>query len=220
MTRISGKRGGAVTVFIALALVLVFGLVSCTSSGGISPTVAGTLIGAGVGAGLGAVIGNESGHAGEGAAIGAVSGALVGGAIGYAFERQEQQFNDMGYETSRSGNRMTAYFPNDTLFAYDSAELQPGAYSELQRIAGVINSDPSVSVIVEGHTDSDGTREYNQLLSERRANAVRSALISYGVDPRRITAYGYGEDRPIVPNDSDYNKQRNRRVELIMVGSS
>lgn len=220
MKRIYKKKGGGVVVFLALVLALVFGLASCTSSGGISPTVAGTLIGAGVGAGLGAVIGNESGHAGEGAAIGALSGALVGGAIGYAFERQEQQFNDMGYETSRSGNRMTAYFPNDVLFAYDSYELLPGAYSELQRVAGIINSDPSVSVIIEGHTDSDGTREYNQLLSERRANAVRSALISYGVDPRRITAYGYGEDRPIVPNDSAHNKQTNRRVEVIMVGSS
>ena len=220
MKRIYEKKGGGAVVFLVLVLALVFGMASCTSSGGISPTVAGTLIGAGVGAGLGAVIGNESGHAGEGAAIGAVSGALVGGAIGYAFERQEQQFNDMGYETSHSGNRMTAYFPNDVLFAYDSYELLPGAYSELQRVAGIINSDPSVSVIIEGHTDSDGTREYNQLLSERRANAVRSALISYGVDPRRITAYGYGEDRPIVPNDSTHNKQTNRRVEVIMVGSS
>jgi len=66
-------------------------------------------------------------------------------------------------------------------------------------VAGVINSDPGTSVIVEGHTDSDGTREYNQVLSERRANAVRTVLISYGVDPRRITAYGYGEDRPAGP---------------------
>jgi len=220
MKRIYRKKGTGAVVFLVLALALVFGLTSCTSSGGISPTVAGTLIGAGVGAGLGAIIGNESGHAGEGAAIGAVSGALVGGAIGYAFERQEQQFNEMGYETSHSGNRMTAYFPNDVLFAYDSAELLPGAYSELQRVAGIINSDPSVSVIIEGHTDSDGTREYNQMLSERRANAVRNALISYGVDPRRITAYVYGEDRPMVPNDTSYNKQRNRRVEVIMVGSS
>jgi len=201
----------------AVGTVLVFMVTACTSSGGLTKTGGGALLGAAVGAGLGAAIGSTTGHAGEGAAIGAVSGALIGGAIGYALEKQEQDLKNMGYETSRNGNRVTAYFPNDTLFATGSAELMPGAYAELQRVAGVINSDPSVSVIVEGHTDSDGTREYNQVLSERRANAVRTALISYGVDPRRITAYGYGEDRPLVPNDTAYNKQRNRRVEITLI---
>ncbi len=204
----------------ALSTAVVFLLVGCAPGGGLTKTGSGVLIGTVVGAGIGAAIGSTSGHAGEGAAIGAVSGALVGGAIGYALEKQEQDLKNMGYETSRNGNRVTAYFPNDTLFASGSAELMPGAYAELQRVAGVINSDPSVSVIVEGHTDSDGTREYNQVLSERRANAVRTALISYGVDPRRITAYGYGEDRPLVPNDTAYNKQRNRRVEITLISPS
>jgi outer membrane protein OmpA-like peptidoglycan-associated protein len=204
----------------ALSTALVFLVVGCAPGGGLTKTGSGVLIGTVVGAGLGAAIGSTTGHAGEGAAIGAVSGALVGGVIGYALEKQEQDLKNMGYETSRNGNRVTAYFPNDTLFASGSADLMPGAYSELQRVAGVINSDPSVSVIVEGHTDSDGTREYNQVLSERRANAVRTALISYGVDPRRITAYGYGEDRPLVPNDTAYNKQRNRRVEITLISPS
>ncbi len=202
---------------LVLSTVLVFLFVGCAPGGGLTKTGSGVVIGTIVGAGLGAAIGSTTGHAGEGAAIGAVSGALVGGAIGYALEKQEQDLRNMGYETSRNGNRVTAYFPNDTLFATGKAELMPGAYAELQRVAGVINSDPSVSVIVEGHTDSDGTREYNQVLSERRANAVRTALISYGVDPRRITAYGYGEDRPLVPNDTAYNKQRNRRVEITLI---
>jgi outer membrane protein OmpA-like peptidoglycan-associated protein len=205
---------------LVLSTILIFLFVGCTPEGGLTKTGSGVLIGTVVGAGIGAAIGSSTGHAGEGAAIGAVSGALVGGAIGYALERQEQDLRNMGYETSRNGNRVTAYFPNDTLFATGSAELMPGAYAELQRVAGVINSDLSVSVIVEGHTDSDGTREYNQVLSERRANAVRTALISYGVDPRRITAYGYGEDRPLVPNDTAYNKQRNRRVEITLVSSA
>lgn len=205
---------------LALSTVLVFLFVGCAPGGGLTKTGSGVLIGTIVGAGLGAAIGSTTGHAGEGAAIGAVSGALVGGVIGYALEKQEQDLKNMGYETSRNGNRVTAYFPNDTLFATGRAELMPGAYAELQRVAGVINSDPSVSVIIEGHTDSDGTREYNQVLSERRANAVRTALISYGVDPRRITAYGYGEDRPLVPNDTGYNKQRNRRVEITLISSA
>ncbi len=218
MNRIYNNKG--LLSFLAISTVVVFALVGCTESGGLTKTAGGALIGGLVGAGLGAAIGSTTGNAGEGAAIGAVSGALVGGAIGYALERQEQDLKNMGYETSRNGNRLTAYFPNDTLFATGKADLMPGAYAELQRVAGVINSDPGISVIIEGHTDSDGTREYNQVLSERRANAVRTALISYGVDPRRITAYGYGEDRPLVPNDTAYNKQRNRRVEIIMVSSS
>ncbi len=201
----------------ALSTALIFLFVGCAPGGGLTKTGSGVVIGTIVGAGLGAAIGSTTGHAGEGAAIGAVSGALVGGAIGYALEKQEQDLKNMGYETSRNGNRVTAYFPNDTLFSTGSADLMPGAYAELQRVAGVINSDSSVSVIIEGHTDSDGTRQYNQVLSERRANAVRTALISYGVDPRRITAYGYGEDRPLVPNDTGYNKQRNRRVEITLI---
>jgi outer membrane protein OmpA-like peptidoglycan-associated protein len=204
--------------FWALGTVLAFVVAGCAPGGGLTKTGTGAILGTIAGAGLGAAIGSTTGHAGEGAAIGAVSGALIGGAIGYALEKQEQDLRNMGYDTSRNGNRVTAYFPNDTLFATGSTELQPGAYHELQRVAGVINSDPSTSVIVEGHTDSDGTREYNQLLSERRANAVRTALVSYGVDPRRITAYGYGEDRPLVPNDTAYNKQRNRRVEITLIG--
>ncbi len=215
MNRIRRKEG--FSSFLLLATALIFVLVSCAPGGGLTKTESGALIGGLVGAGLGAAIGSASGNAGTGAAIGAASGVIVGGAIGYALERQEQDLRDMGYETSRNGNRLTAYFPNDTLFATGSAELMPGAYAELSRVAGIINDDPSTSVIVEGHTDSDGTREYNQILSELRANAVRTALVSYGVDPRRITAYGYGEDRPLVPNDTPYNKQRNRRVEATIV---
>jgi len=218
MNRIVYKNRGLVS-FLALSAVLVLISVGCAPGGGLTKTGGGVLIGAALGAGIGAAIGSASGHTGEGAAIGAVSGALVGGAIGYALERQEQDLNRMGYETSRNGNQLRAYFPNDTLFASGSAELKPGAYAELQRIAGVLNDDRSTSVIVEGHTDSDGTREYNQVLSERRANAVRTALISYGVDPRRIQGYGYGEDRPLVDNDTGYNKQRNRRVEIVIVSS-
>jgi outer membrane protein OmpA-like peptidoglycan-associated protein len=212
------KRGLA--LFLALSAAVAFASVSCTPEGGLSKTGAGILLGGLIGAGAGAAIGSATGHAGEGAAIGAGIGAVTGGVIGYALERQEQQFREMGYDTSRNGNRLTAYFPNDTLFASGSAELMPGAYAELQRIAGVINDDRSTSVIVEGHTDSDGSNEYNQLLSERRANAVRTALISYGVDPRRITAYGYGETRPLVNNDTAYNKARNRRVEITIVSSA
>lgn len=203
--------------YMTFGAVLVLLVAACAPGGGLTKTGTGVVLGTIAGAGLGAAIGSATGNAGTGAAIGAVSGALIGGAIGYALEKQEQDLRNMGYETSRNGDRVTAYFPNDTLFAVGSAELMPGAYAELQRVAGVINSDPGTSVIVEGHTDSDGTREYNQVLSERRANAVRTALISYGVDPRRITAYGYGEDRPLVPNDTAYNKQRNRRVEITLI---
>jgi outer membrane protein OmpA-like peptidoglycan-associated protein len=212
------KRG--FVLFLALAAAVALASVSCTPEGGLSKTGTGVLLGGLIGAGAGAAIGSATGHTGEGAAIGAGVGMLAGGAIGYALERQEQDLRNMGYETSRNGNNLTAYFPNDTLFATGSAEIMPGGYAELQRVAGVINSDRSTSVIVEGHTDSDGTAEYNQVLSERRANAVRTALISYGVDPRRITAYGYGETRPLVSNDTAYNKQRNRRVEITIVSSA
>jgi outer membrane protein OmpA-like peptidoglycan-associated protein len=184
---------------------VIFVLIGCAPSGGLTKSETGAVAGGVVGAPIVAAIGSASVNAG------------TGGAIGYALETQEQDLRNMGYETSHNGNRLTAYFPNDALFAAGSAELLPGALAELSRVAGIINDDPSTSVIVEGHTDSDGTLEYNQILSELRANAVRTALVSCGVDPRRIAAYGYGEDRPPVSNGTPYNRQRNRRLEVTIL---
>lgn len=102
-------------------------------------------------------------------------------------------------------------------FDYDSDKLRPDHYSEIERVAEFMDENPQTSAQLEGHTDSRGTEAYNQALSERRAYAVRDYLIDESdIDPRRITAVGYGESRPAATNDTDSGRQRNRRVEAII----
>ncbi len=92
--------------------------------------------------------------------------------------------------------------------------LQSTSYPTLNRIAEAANRCPEVVVEIEGHTDSEGTPERNQRLSDRRANAVRDYLTKAGVAPDRLTAIGYGQDRNIAPNDTPENRAKNRRIEF------
>jgi len=104
-------------------------------------------------------------------------------------------------------------FDAAVLFAFDSAELRPDARVELDRAANVLAPrDDLVRIDVEGHTDSMGPDDYNQRLSERRANTVADYLASKGIDRDRMRVIGYGESRPKVANDTPANRQQNRRV--------
>lgn len=181
----------------------------------------GTAIGAGTGAAVGAVLGQVIGGDTEGTLIGAGIGAAVGGLAGNQFgrymDRQEQELrNAIAASEAASIHReqdiLRATFKSEAYFDYDSAQLKPGAYPELRRIAGVLNRYPQTTIEVGGHTDSRGTEEYNQSLSKRRADAVKNELILNGVSAQRIRAVGYGESRPI---SSDHSM--NRRVEIIIV---
>ena len=102
-------------------------------------------------------------------------------------------------------------------FDFDSDALRPNHYSEIERVADFMEAHPATSAQLEGHTDSRGSEAYNQALSERRAYAVRDYLIDEAdIDPRRITAVGYGEGRPVASNDTDSGRQRNRRVNAVI----
>jgi outer membrane protein OmpA-like peptidoglycan-associated protein len=104
----------------------------------------------------------------------------------------------------------------DVLFATGKAELQPGAMSTIERLAEFLEEYPNKSVLIEGHTDSVGSEAFNQGLSERRAMAVKTALIQADVDPARINTVGYGETRPIADNDTSAGRLKNRRVEIVI----
>lgn len=100
-------------------------------------------------------------------------------------------------------------------FAFDRADIAPESDDLLREIAQVINDNPQITRIrIEGHTDDEGTADYNQDLSERRANAVLERLIENGVDPERIVAAGFGLTRPIADNGNDEGRALNRRVEF------
>lgn len=107
---------------------------------------------------------------------------------------------------------------SDVLFASGQYNLQPGAREKLAKIAGIVLSHPGLQLEVEGHTDSVGAEEYNQRLSERRADAVRAYLLQNGVTREGITAHGFGETRPVTSNDTAVDRQHNRRVEIVVTG--
>jgi outer membrane protein OmpA-like peptidoglycan-associated protein len=102
-------------------------------------------------------------------------------------------------------------------FDYDKAELQPSSFPELDRAARLVKESATMRVEIAGYTDSKGSDEYNQQLSERRANAVRNYLLSKNIDAVRIVAKGYGKQNPVASNETDAGRAENRRVEFVIV---
>lgn len=106
---------------------------------------------------------------------------------------------------------------SDVSFRTDSADLTPDARANLTRLAGFLQANPDRDVVIEGHTDSTGRSGYNLDLSMRRAQAVRSYLIASGVRATRLQANGFGEGYPIASNQTEFGRQRNRRVEMLVM---
>ena len=106
----------------------------------------------------------------------------------------------------------------DVLFAFGKYDLRPAAREALAKLSGIVLGHPGLKLSVEGYTDSIGSDEVNQTLSERRAGAVRDYLVQQGVDPGSITATGFGKSNPVASNDTNEGRQQNRRVEIIISG--
>src|ERR1700674_3196045 len=109
---------------------------------------------------------------------------------------------------------------SDVLFDTGKYSLKPGAREKLAKIGGIVLAHPGLKLAVEGHTDSIGSDEYNQQLSEQRANSVRGYLVSQGVSADAITALGFGKTRPVTDNNTAVGRQQNRRVELVVSGET
>jgi outer membrane protein OmpA-like peptidoglycan-associated protein len=108
----------------------------------------------------------------------------------------------------------------DVVFETGKADLKPGAAERLRPLAQYLAANPDVKVRVDGHTDAQGSDSYNQDLSERRAQAIRTALSSMSIDPSRIQAIGHGESSPLADNKTATGRQQNRRVEITLMGQN
>jgi len=107
---------------------------------------------------------------------------------------------------------------SDVLFDTGKYTLRPVAREKLAKLSGIVLAYPSLKLEVEGHTDSVGTDDYNQHLSEDRANAVRDFLVHEGITSSSIAARGFGESQAVATNDTAAGRQQNRRVELVVSG--
>ena len=132
-------------------------------------------------------------------------------------ERLRDQLNVI-LETRESARGLIVNM-SDVLFDSGRATLRPGAREKLAKVAGIVLAYPGLRLEVEGHTDSVGPADYNQDLSERRANAVRSFLIDQGMPSNTIAARGFGMTQPVATNGTSAGRQENRRVELVVSGS-
>jgi outer membrane protein OmpA-like peptidoglycan-associated protein len=109
---------------------------------------------------------------------------------------------------------------SDVLFDTGKYSLKPGAREKLAKVAGILLAYPGLTIEVDGHTDSVGSDEFNQTLSEQRAASVRDYLVQQGVSANAVTAKGFGKTQPIASNDSSAGRLMNRRVELVVSGDA
>jgi len=131
-------------------------------------------------------------------------------------ERLRKQLN-LILETRESARGLIVNI-SDVLFDFNKYTLKPGAREKMAKVAGILLAYPGLKIQVEGHTDSVGSDEYNQKLSEARANAVREYLAAQNVPSANITAVGLGKADPVASNDTAAGRQKNRRVELVVSG--
>ena len=181
-------------------------------------TKQGTAVGAAAGAAAGSAIGNKSDNTRTGAVAGAVVGGVIGAVVGRRMDKQQAELEQIeGVEVQRpSEDTLNVNLRNEILFDFDSASLRSESRETLRELAGVLARYPDQSVSVAGHTDSVGSDDYNQNLSEQRAAAVKDFLVAQGVPRSRVAAYGYGETRPVSSNTSADGRQLNRRVQVFI----
>ena len=178
--------------------------------------------GAGIGAAAGAVVGLlTKGDKLQNALIGAGVGALAGGGVGYYMDVQEaklrQKLEGTGVSVTRVGDNITLNLPSSITFPTNSADLNAQFYNALGGVAMVLKEYNKTVIEVAGHTDSTGSDQYNQQLSERRASSVANYLVGQGITQQRLLTVGAGETHPVASNDTEAGRAQNRRVEMTIV---
>lgn len=207
---------------VVAAVVLAFGACSTVNPYTQETQTSKAAKGAGIGAAAGAVVGLlTKGDKLQNALIGAGVGALAGGGVGYYMDVQEKKLRDRmagtGVTVTRNGDNITLNMPSSITFALNSADLNAQFYNALDGVSMVLKEYNKTVIEVAGHTDSSGSDQYNQQLSQRRASSVAGYLSSHGVDQQRLITIGAGEAHPVASNDTEPGRAANRRVELTIV---
>ena len=210
--------------FFVMLLAGVFTFQSCattdpyTGEQKTSKATWGAVIGAAGGAAVGALTGDDSKERRKRALIGAGIGGVSGGAVGAYMDRQEaalrEQLRGSGVSVTRSEDRIILNMPGHITFAVDSAGIDADFYDVLNAVSLVLEEYDQTLVAITGHTDNTGPVDYNQRLSERRAESVARYLQSQGIDPMRLMPQGMGIHAPIATNETAQGRQQNRRVEI------
>jgi len=199
------------SVGVLLVVVLLLGVISCASN-----QAKGTVIGAAAGGVVGGLIGKKAGNTAAGAIIGAVLGGAAGNYIGNYMDKQADEMKQdiAGAKIERIGEGIKITFDSGLLFDVNKASLKTASRDNLKNLAIILNKYEDTEIVLEGHTDSDGSEEHNRQLSRSRANSVANYLQSLKVKETRFTVMGYGESQPVASNETVEGKQINRRVEV------
>jgi outer membrane protein OmpA-like peptidoglycan-associated protein len=204
------KKIKIILLFTAIALsVFMYGC-------GASNAVKGGVIGGVAGGVVGGVVGDQMGNTVLGAIIGAAVGGTAGVLIGNYMDKQAEEMDrDIeGARIERIGEGIKITFDSGILFAVNSSTLEPVAKNNISKLSVILNKYPDTNILITGHTDHDGTEQYNQALSERRAKSVSDYVKSRGINSHRLSLLGLGEGEPIASNETIEGKKQNRRVEI------
>lgn len=206
------------TIAIILTLTLLAGLAGCAS---MSRQQKGGVAGAGVGGVIGGIIGKQLGNTAAGAIIGAAIGGAAGAYIGNYMDRQaaEMEADLEGATIERIGEGIKVTFDSGILFEVNKAELSEEAKANLAKLSAILLKYEDTDILIEGHTDSDGTDSHNQGLSESRAMSVANYLAWNEVSGSRLSTMGYGEGQPVADNATSEGKRLNRRVEVAIMAN-
>jgi outer membrane protein OmpA-like peptidoglycan-associated protein len=184
-------------------------------------TQKGAVVGTAAGGTMGAVIGRASGNTALGAIIGATVGGATGAVIGNQMDKQAEEIKNTvpDAKVERVGEGIVVEFSSNVLFGFDESTLSADAKTSLDKLVKVLDSYPETNIEIQGHTDSKGSLDYNQALSERRATAVSGYLQGQGTAGSRLTIKGYGETIPKYENTTDDGRTENRRVEFLIAAN-
>jgi outer membrane protein OmpA-like peptidoglycan-associated protein len=209
---------------LKLVAILLLGMtVIFTSCGTWSNTAKGTAIGVGGGAAVGAGVGAIAGNTALGSIIGAAVGGTAGALIAQKMDKQkaelEKSLPEASVESVNGGESLKVTFDSGILFATNSSTLSEASKSALRNFATSLKQNPDTYIKIVGHTDNTGNVDYNQTLSEKRAQSVDVYLMQQGVSNDRMSFEGRGIHEPVADNGTVEGRSLNRRVEILIMAN-